>query len=236
MHFIALFLAFLTTAPATAGAVVARTSTAQLRADALTCNPDAQPAASCRQFQQTRFTAWILDQVLPSALKAAGATVTKADEDEAMRRFAPHDETLDALVASRQQLAHAILLVRRGQAPEAVYDQELSDAALARKGVRDVRIPRSAFEAQLRHVTTAAEAERLLSRATRDEVALELRRMAYREAAAKKINAYISERAASEHKPVEEIRDHFWRSVYATEHVEVLSEDYKLPFLIRSAR
>ena len=191
---------------------------------------------ACHQLEESNLYRLVGLQLTATAAHKYKLELTVTERAEAVPAKYRDEKLIWQMTEANRIQARVALRVLRGERRERVFEEELSDRALAAKGLGEVHLTERSIEGALRHFPTIEDAEKNLLRFTGERTRRALQEHYELEVLDKKLGILIGERAALRGLSLEDARNEFWREIAVEADVDIMSSDYQLPPYLRGLK
>jgi hypothetical protein len=188
-------------------------------------------AEICQAAEQAEFHGVVRRLLVDEAARKHNIALTAAEQLESVPVKFRDPKRVSVMTESKRLQAVAALRVIRGEDRQTVFREELSDDALAAKGILDLHFPSSALDDAMRFFHDERDVQRRLDALSDERTLREMVEYFSGGELARRIRRIIAERAALSKTAPEVAQEIFWKEIMAEMTVEIIDPHYTMPEL-----
>jgi hypothetical protein len=188
-------------------------------------------AEICSENEKGRFHGLMRHQLLAAAASKHHIEVTESERLQSVPAKFRDSRMVSSMTESDRLLARAALRVLHGEDRQKVFQDELSDAALARKGISGVHFQPRALDDAMLVFHDEGDVQGYLDRLSDERTLRGLVDYFGGNALAERVRKLITERAATSNLSQGTAEEEFWTEILTDLPVEIIDPTYTMPSL-----
>lgn len=189
------------------------------------------PAEICRAAEQAEFHGVVRRLLVGAAARKYNVALTEAEQLEAVPVKFRDASRVSMMTESNRLQARAALRVIRGEDRQKVFREELSDEALAAKGIMDVHFQSSALDDAMHFFHDERDVQRRLNALSDDRTLRQLIEYFSGGEIVRRVRRIIVNRSNASKMPPDAVQELFWKEIMAEMAVEIIDSQYTMPEL-----